>query len=88
MPVFYLHICNGEVITDTDGTEFADAYAAYQAAIRTAREILSDEVKEGAFNVHHRLEITDADGETLMIVPFSEAVDLSNVPSGSRPNQR
>ena len=87
MPIYHLHICNGEETTDAEGAEFADREAVYEEAIRSARDMLSDEIKNGKFNVHYRFEITDAGGNHVMTVPFSEAVDLSCVPA-SRSDQR
>jgi hypothetical protein len=77
MTRFYLHINNGGGYSeDTEGQELDDLDAARAAAIEGVRSLLSEEARQGQLDLSGRIEIADGDGNILLIVPFSEAVEL------------
>jgi hypothetical protein len=77
MARYYLHINNGGGYSeDTEGQELADLDAARTAAIEGARSLLSEEARQGQIDLSGRIEIADGDGNILLIVPFSDAVEL------------
>lgn len=83
MPRFYLHVCNGDGFTeDEEGRELRDLDAARQIAINGLRGILSEEMKAGQLNMASFIEIEDANRELVMIVPFAEAVSVSQQSAG------
>lgn len=47
MPRFYFDIADGGLIVDADGTEFPDAHAARDAAIRTLPDLAKDYIANG-----------------------------------------
>ena len=77
MARYYLHINNGGGYSeDIEGQELADLDAARVAAIEGVRSLLSEEARQGQLDLSGKIEIADADGNILLIVPFSEAVEL------------
>lgn len=77
MARYYLHINNGGGYSeDIEGQELADLDAARAAAIEGVRSLLSEEARQGQLDLSGKIEIADADGNILLIVPFSEAVEL------------
>jgi len=78
MPVFYLHISDGdELIRDPEGAYFHDLDAARAEAIHSARELMADSiVSEGRIGVERSMEVSDELGVRLLIVPFRETVAM------------
>lgn len=79
MAYYYFHMRNGGDLHDPEGHDLPDLDAVRATAIAGARDILSEDVKRGELHVEWRFDITDADGEPVMTVPFRDAVDLSHV---------
>jgi hypothetical protein len=72
MPLYYLHIRNGNKLeVDPDGTDLPDLDAALAEALKVARELVDEVVDLGRDAV---IEIADGPGETILTVPFSDAV--------------
>ena len=72
MPLYYLHIRNGDKLeVDPDGTELPDLEAAFAEAVKVARELV-DEVDDLGRDA--AIEITDGSGETVLTVPFSDTL--------------
>lgn len=77
MARFFLHINNGSgYAEDPEGQELADLDEAYRKAIDGVRSLLSEEARQGQLDLSGSIEIADCDGNILLIVPFTEAVDL------------
>jgi hypothetical protein len=87
MPLFYLHICNGNGFTeDEEGADYADLAAAREAAIMGLRDIMAGELRSGQLNTASFIEIEDESHELAVTVPFADAVNVSNV-AASRPSE-
>jgi len=72
MPLYYLHIRNRDKLeVDPDGTELPDLDAAFAEALKVARELVGEVDDLGRDAV---IEIADRSGETILAVPFSDAV--------------
>lgn len=77
VPRYYLHLINGVGETrDEEGQEAVDLDGARIRAVQGIRSILSDDVAHGRLDLRGRIEIADADGTCLGVVPFSDALDL------------
>jgi len=76
MARYYLNIRNGGYSEDPEGQELPDLDAARAEAIDGVRSLLSEDARQGQLDLAAAIEITDGDGRLLLIVPFSEAVDL------------
>jgi hypothetical protein len=73
MPRYFLDIVN--TIEDPDGADFADLAAARQEATLSARDLISQDIKEGQpLSLKRRIDIRDENGQVLDSVIFSEAV--------------
>jgi hypothetical protein len=77
MARYYLHIRNGGGYSeDPEGQELPDLDAARAAAIDGVRSLLSEEARQGQLDLSGRIEIADAAGNILLLVPFGDAVEL------------
>lgn len=77
MPQFFLHLHNGMgLVRDEEGSELPDLQAAREKAISGIRSILSDEVRTGRLSLAGRVEIVDAEGRSLAVIAFAEAIEL------------
>jgi len=77
MARYYLHIRNGGGYSeDPEGQDLPDLGAARSAAIDGVRSLLSEEARQGQLDLSGSIEIADGDGNILLVLPFSEAVEL------------
>ena len=53
-----------------------DSAQARKQALQDVRSILSEEVRRGLIDLRGSVEITDAAGNAVVAVPFSDAVEL------------
>ena len=84
MPMFYLHVCNGEGFAEDDeGSELPDLQAARARAITGLRDIMSSEMKQGLVNMASFIEIEDENHRLLATVEAQEAVTLRKERKGS-----
>jgi hypothetical protein len=79
MPLFYLHVCNGNgFIEDEEGTELPDAAAAREAAIHGARDIMREDIRRGELDPASFIEVEDSEHKHLFTLQFSEAVRIKD----------
>jgi Domain of unknown function (DUF6894) len=78
MPVFFLHVRDGDQLTrDLEGSTLYDLQAARDEAIKSARELMADSiVSEGRIGIDRSIEVSDATGFTLLVIPFRRAVTM------------
>lgn len=77
MPHYHLNLFNDVDAIDEEGSAFADLAAAKEAAIRSIRALMSEHVMLGRpVDLSHRIEVTDADGKVLAVVPFRELITI------------
>lgn len=71
MPKYYFHVLTSEGrVIDPEGTELDDMDAAHVSAIEDARALMSEAILEGKDISSRTIEICDADGTRLQVVPF------------------
>ena len=76
MPRYHFHLHDASGVTpDMQGSELADLAQARQRAIREARAMICDDVRHGCIDLNGRIEVADGDGEVVLTLPFSEAVE-------------
>jgi hypothetical protein len=74
---FYFHLYNKiGLARDEEGSPLPDLATARAKARDGIRSILSDEVRHGSLDLRGRLEIADAAGEVLAVIPFRDAIEL------------
>jgi hypothetical protein len=76
MPRYYFHLRNGATARDEEGRELPDLETARQEAIKAARELMGEDIKEGRLQLGHRIEIRDADGGELLVIPFADTITV------------
>ena len=76
MPRYYFHLYNGATARDEEGRDLPDLHTARQEAIKAAREMMCEDIREGLLRLDLRIEIGDADGTEVLLVPFTDAVTI------------
>jgi hypothetical protein len=77
MPRYFFHICNGTgFIEDEEGREVEDAKAARRIAIKEARAIMADELRDGVMHLSSFIEVQEEGSADSFVVPFAEVVDI------------
>ena len=75
MPQFHLHIhCDGEVIQDHEGGEFADLRSAVREAVRSVRSLVSGDVLSGVLHLDLSIDVCDDGEQSLQMVLFEDAI--------------
>jgi len=76
MPVYFLSVRDhGQLFRDPDGSLLPDLSAARTEAIVCARELMAEGIAaSGLIRIERSVEISDATGAILLVVPFWEAV--------------
>src|SRR5262245_25950133 len=80
----FLHIMDGDrLFRDPDGSFFHDLETARSEAVECARELMAAGIMdEGRIGIERSMVICDANGTTLLVLPFREAVVLSETGTG------
>ena len=76
MPLYFMHLRDSNrLIMDPDGSCLSNLEAARNEAIQSARQLMVDSiVTEGRVGISRSIEVCDAKGARLLVVPFAEAV--------------
>jgi hypothetical protein len=61
---------------DAEGLELPNVAAARLKAIQGARDIIAEQVRHGHFVLSHWIEVLDETGETVLTLPFRDAVHI------------
>jgi hypothetical protein len=77
MPHFFFHLYDETISPDECGCSFADIAEAVAFAEESARELAGEEVRRGTLHLDHWIEIADARGEVLRVVPFRSAFTVT-----------
>jgi hypothetical protein len=64
-------------LTDPEGVALPDPEAAWYQGVRSAREIIEQDLRVGPVRTDRRLEILDERGEQVWAVPFDEVIGLA-----------
>lgn len=78
MPRFFFHIRDGESVEDPDGMFLPDARTARLEAVRSARDIMAEDVRRGRLTLASSIEVTDENGEPILAVPFREVLEIED----------
>lgn len=77
MARYYLNLRNGGgYVEDLEGQELPDLAAARLQAIEGIRSVLSEEARRGEIDLCGSIEIADGEGNILLVLPFSDAVNV------------
>ena len=76
MPRFFFHVHDDFVAPDEDGQVCANAEAAREIAIKSARELICERIRQGQLFLRHYIAVTDEDGGEQFRVLFQDAVEI------------
>ena len=77
MPRFFFHVRDGEPVDDPDGMFLSDMRGARLEAVRSARNIIAEDLRRGRLHLSSWIEVTDEQGEAIFALPFAEAVEIT-----------
>ncbi len=77
MPLYFFNVYNDEFTLDEEGQELSDADAARDEAIKSARALICDSVREGEVTLSHRIEVLSENGQPVLTLTFGEAVRIN-----------
>lgn len=76
MPRYHFHLHDRTGLTeDVLGRDLADLSAARERAIREARAIICDDVRNGYIDLSGTIEVRDGGGDVVLTLRFTEAVE-------------
>lgn len=79
MARYYLQLHeNGDCIEDLEGCECNTPEGARAIALDAARDVMAEGVRAGRLCLKCHIAIEDADHRLLIMVPFSEAVEINS----------
>ncbi len=86
MPRYFFHVCNGTgFIEDEEGQEAPDAEAAREIAIKEARLLMAEELRDGVMHLASFIEVQEEGRAEGFVVPFVDAVEIrSSLPGRGR----
>jgi hypothetical protein len=77
VPRYYFHVCDGGGFAeDEEGLELADSDAARLEALRGARSLMAEELRQGELNLASFIEVEGEGGEHLFTLTFDDAVEI------------
>ena len=77
MSRFYLHLYNSTgPVCDEDGLELESLEAARAVAIRSIRDVISEEARHGRIDLRGKIEIENESKELLAVIRFEHAFEL------------
>ncbi len=79
MPTFFFHIRGGGIeAEDFIGMDLPSLEAARDEAVRSARDIMMDEIQAGRLSLKRRIDVEDQDQRPIFSLPFGEAIELES----------
>jgi len=76
MPRFFFHIRQGDTLQeDAAGTDIDEGETVRDEAVESARDLLAEGDLAGLDRREWVFEIVDESGETVLILPFAEAIE-------------
>lgn len=89
MPSFYFHVCNGNgFVADEEGQELPDTEAARSVAIKSARDVMAGDLRDGRLDLTAFIEVEDEAHNRLFTLTFADAVAVRTVPDPKRRRPR
>jgi len=82
MPRYFFHLYDDIVLHDEEGIELPDLAAARDEAVRAARELACQEVRNGKLSLHHRIEVEDEQNRPVLTLPFKAAFGVEDKSAG------
>lgn len=77
MPLYYFHVYNDDITMDDEGQDLPDVAAARAVAVKSARAMICDEVRDGSLTLSNRIEVEDGDRRPVLTITYGEAVRIN-----------
>ena len=85
VPIFYFHLHDRfGAVPDPDARELDSLDVARAQALKGARSIICEDVRDGIVVLTGRVDVHDGAGELVLSLPFKEAVELVLAKDGAR----
>jgi len=85
MPKFFFNLRDEVSINDWEGKDLTDVAMARELAIKHARGMMSEDVKDGRLVLKDEIEVVDEQGEPVLKLPFRDAIEIDDGPAGTAP---
>ena len=85
MPKFFFNLRDDVSIDDWEGKDLTDVATARELAIRHARGIMSEDVKDGRLVLKDEIEVVDERGEPVLKLRFRDAIEIDDDPPRGKP---
>ena len=85
MPKFFFNLRDDVSINDWEGKDLTDVAMARELAIKHARGMMSEDVKDGRLVLKDEIEVVDEQGEPVLKLPFRDAIEIDDGPAGTAP---
>ena len=82
MPRYFFHLRGSDLVDDEEGQELDGAEAARAEALRAARDLAGEDVRQGRLDLRHWIEVRDSTGEPIASVSFGDAVRVTGEEEG------
>lgn len=73
---YFFHLHNHLECRDGEGKLLSDLKAVREFAVAAARDIMSNNIKDGELCLSHRIEVEDEAGRQVLILKFGEALSI------------
>jgi hypothetical protein len=74
---YFMHLRDGtEQLLDPEGLEFATIELVRKAALVSARDLMTGDVREGVLDLRFRIDVEDEGGEIVYSLPFKHALSI------------
>lgn len=79
MARYFMHICNGNgFVEDSEGIELPDETAAREQALRSARDVMTADIRDGQLDLTSFIEVEDSERHLLFTLTFADAVEITH----------
>ena len=72
---FHAHDHSG-FVRDQEGQDLPGPDAARDMALRSAREIMGEDVRQGCLDLRGRIDVTDGEGRMVLTLSFLDALSI------------
>jgi hypothetical protein len=78
MPKFFFNLRDDVCVNDEEGKDLPDAAKAREMAVSFARDIMSEDVKEGRLVLKDEIDVIDDKGDKVLTLPFRDAIEIED----------
>jgi len=78
MPKFFFNLRDDVCVNDEEGKDLPDAAKAREMAVSFARDIMSEDVKDGRLVLKDEIDVIDDKGDKVLTLPFRDAIEIED----------